>query len=240
MGRRDRLGPAPRRRRRRHRRRHARRADHGLVGERRHRDDQYVDERAFHHGRQLPPADQPHRSERQRGHGAHAGLRAAANADVVRTASPTYPLASVSGTYTIQAQLFWLDPNAGNFPVEQDIAFATFTHTAGVGVSNIQNDSDGDGLLDSQEATLGTDPNNADSDGDGVTDGAEVGGNVNAPLDTDGDGIIDALESSVTDTDGDGVTDQYDATNNNPCLPAGNNAACLAFDSDGDGLTNAQ
>ncbi len=165
---------------------------------------------------------------------------AAAGADVVQTASPTYPLASVSGTYTIQAQLFWLDPAHGNFPVEQDIATATFTHTAGVGVSNIQNDSDGDGLLDSQETTLGTDPNDADSDGDGVADGAEVGGNVNAPRDTDGDGIIDALESSVTDTDGDGVTNQYDATNNNPCLPSANNAACLAFDSDGDGLTNAQ
>ena len=34
-------------------------------------------------------------------------------------------------------------------------------------------DSDIDGLLNSQEDTLGTDPNNDDSDGDGHTDGAE-------------------------------------------------------------------
>jgi len=60
---------------------------------------------------------------------------AAAGVDVVRSANPTYPLASVSGTYTIQAQLFWLDPAHGNFPVQQDIAFATFTHTAGAGPS---------------------------------------------------------------------------------------------------------
>jgi hypothetical protein len=164
----------------------------------------------------------------------------APNTDAVRSVNPTYPLASGSGTYTIQAQLFWLDPAHGNFPVQQDIATATFQHTAGVGPSNIQNDSDGDGLLDSTETTLGTDPNNADTDGDGVSDGAEVGPNTSAPLDSDGDGIIDALESSVTDSDGDGVPNQSDATNNNPCLPSANNAACLAFDSDGDGLTNAQ
>jgi hypothetical protein len=165
---------------------------------------------------------------------------AVANVDTIRTANPTYPLASVTGVYTVQAQLFWLDPNAGNFPVQQDIAFAQFTHTAGVGAGGFNNDSDGDGLLDSQETTLGTNPNNADSDGDGVNDGAEVGPNPAAPLDTDGDGIIDALESSNTDTDGDGVANQSDPANSNPCLPNANGAACLAADSDGDGLTNGQ
>lgn len=165
---------------------------------------------------------------------------AAPDVDVVRTANPTYPLAAVSGLYTIQAQLFWLDPNAGNMPVQQDIAFAQFTHTAGVGPSDPQNDSDGDGLLDSTETALGTNPNDADSDGDGINDGAEVGPDPNAPPDRDGDGIIDALESSTADGDGDGVADQNDATNNDPCAPASNNAACLAFDSDGDGLTNSQ
>jgi hypothetical protein len=165
---------------------------------------------------------------------------AAAGADVLRTANPTYPLASVSGTYTIQAQLFWLDPNAGNFPVQQDIAIAQFTHTAGSGPSNIQNDSDGDGLLDSIENTLGTNPNDADSDDDGVSDGAEVGPDTAAPLDGDADGIIDALESSGVDSDGDGVVNQSDPANGNPCVPAANNAACLAYDSDGDGLTNSQ
>ena len=35
-------------------------------------------------------------------------------------------------------------------------------------------DSDGDGLSDAQEATLGTDPANPDTDADGLFDGAEV------------------------------------------------------------------
>jgi large repetitive protein len=148
----------------------------------------------------------------------------AAGADVSRTASPVYPLNSVSGLYTVQAQLFWLDPAQSNFPVQQDIAIAQFTHTANVGPGNINNDSDGDGLLDSVETTLGTNPNNADSDGDGVADGPEVGANPAAPLDTDGDGIINAL----------------DPADNDICLPNANSAACLAADNDSDGLTNAQ
>ena len=56
----------------------------------------------------------------------------AAGADVTRTANPTYPLNSVSGVYTVQAQLFWLDPAHANFPLQQDIATAQFTHTINV------------------------------------------------------------------------------------------------------------
>ena len=164
----------------------------------------------------------------------------AAGADVTRTASPVYPLSSVSGTYTIQAQLFWLDPSQGGFPVQQDIAIAQFTHTAGSGASNFSNDSDGDGLLDNQETTLGTDMNDADTDGDGTGDGAEVGPDVNSPVDTDGDGVINALESSIVDTDGDGVMNQLDPANNNPCIPNASFSVCPAGDADGDGLTNAQ
>jgi hypothetical protein len=164
----------------------------------------------------------------------------AAGADVTRIVSPVYPLASVSGIYNIQAQLFWLDPAQGGFPVQQDIAYAEFTHTAGAGASNFNNDNDGDGLLNSEEATLGTDPDDADSDGDGTSDGAEVGPDLNSPVDTDGDGNINALESSIVDSDSDGVMDQIDVANTDPCLPNANSAACLAADNDGDGLTNAQ
>src|SRR5690349_9485526 len=148
----------------------------------------------------------------------------AAGADSTRTANPTYPLNSVSGTYTVQAQLFWLDPNQANFPVQQDIAFAQFTHTVGVGASNFQNDSDGDGLVDSVENTLHTDPTDPDTDLDGVSDGAEVGPNTSSPLDADGDGVINALESSVTDTDNDGVVNQLDPANLNPCVPSSSHA----------------
>jgi hypothetical protein len=167
---------------------------------------------------------------------------AAAGADTALAANPVYPLSSGSGVYTIQAQLFWLDPSQGNFPVQQDIAMAQFTHTAGVGASNFNNDSDGDGLFDNTEtpAGTGTDPNDADTDDDGTADGAEVGPNVNSPIDSDGDGIINALESSIVDTDGDGFMNQVDPANNNPCVPNAAFTGCPGGDDDSDGLTNAQ
>lgn len=57
-------------------------------------------------------------------------------------------------------------------------------------------DSDHDGLTDSQEKTLGTDPFKADTDGEGLTDGDEVLIWKTDPLnpDTDGDGYSDGLE----------------------------------------------
>lgn len=61
-------------------------------------------------------------------------------------------------------------------------------------------DSDGDGLSNGTEATLGTDPNDADSDDDGVKDGDEP----NFADDTDGDGKVNALDP---DSDGDGLFD---------------------------------
>ncbi|WP_062058211.1 fibronectin type III domain-containing protein [Sediminicola sp. YIK13] len=80
-------------------------------------------------------------------------------------------------------------------------------------------DSDNDGLLDGQETTLGTDPNNPDTDGDGINDGVEVGDDLNNPLDEDGDGIIDALDSDILDSDNDGVVDQEDPANDDACIP---------------------
>jgi len=68
-------------------------------------------------------------------------------------------------------------------------------------------DSDGDGLIDTQEAELGTDPANPDSDEDGLIDGAEVAGGANPLLyDTDGDSFGDGDEI----TNG---TDPLDAAN---------------------------
>ncbi len=43
-----------------------------------------------------------------------------------------------------------------------------------ISVSSCIVDSDGDGLRDSEEMSLGTNPNNPDTDGDGLTDGEEV------------------------------------------------------------------
>lgn len=56
-------------------------------------------------------------------------------------------------------------------------------------------DSDLDGLLDSEEAALGSDPNVADTDGDGLIDGAEVAAGTDVLVaDTDGDGYGDRDE----------------------------------------------
>ncbi len=101
-------------------------------------------------------------------------------------------------------------------------------------------DSDGDGLTNAQEDALGTSRNSTDTDGDGPSDAVEVGANFNAPTDTDQDGIIDALESTLVDTDGDGVNEEVDPANANVCIPNAGSAACLASDTDGDGLSNAQ
>src|SRR5690606_22578545 len=43
-----------------------------------------------------------------------------------------------------------------------------------VSVGDCLVDTDGDGLLDTEEQELGTDPERADTDGDGLTDGEEV------------------------------------------------------------------
>lgn len=61
-------------------------------------------------------------------------------------------------------------------------------------------DTDGDGLTDAEEGTLGTNPRDADSDDDGVMDGAEP----NPSSDTDGDGRINPLDP---DSDGDAILD---------------------------------
>ena len=66
-------------------------------------------------------------------------------------------------------------------------------------------DSDGDGLTNSQEADLGTDPDNADTDGDGIDDGEEIEMGID-PLatDSDGDGYSDGDEVEQGSDPGDG------------------------------------
>ncbi len=83
-------------------------------------------------------------------------------------------------------------------------------------------DSDGDGLSDAVEMTLGSDPNDADTDDDGVPDGAEP----NPSLDSDGDGLANIFD---VDSDNDGLFDGtemgFDCSNpdtdatNSTCIP---------------------
>lgn len=59
-------------------------------------------------------------------------------------------------------------------------------------------DADGDGLTDTEELSLGTNPNQPDTDGDSLFDKEEVKIYRTDPLkvDTDGDGIADGIEVS--------------------------------------------
>ncbi len=77
-------------------------------------------------------------------------------------------------------------------------------------------DWDDDGLTNSREREIGTDPNNPDTDGDGLKDGEEVFTYFTNPLkpDTDGDNLNDYDEvfkhhtnPTLADTDIDGLND---------------------------------
>lgn len=92
-------------------------------------------------------------------------------------------------------------------------------------------DSDGDGLLDSEESEIGTDPFNPDTDGDGLSDGEEVRVRKTDPLnpDTDWDALKDGAEVLTyntnpldADTDDGGVRDGHEVIEDNtdPLNPA--------------------
>jgi len=90
-------------------------------------------------------------------------------------------------------------------------------------------DTDGDGLMDGQEVSLGSNPLIEDTDGDGLSDGDEVNTYGSDPLktDTDEDGLNDYVEvidygtdPTKKDTDGDGFDDKFEVeTGYDPTSP---------------------
>ncbi len=98
-------------------------------------------------------------------------------------------------------------------------------------------DSDGDGLDDDDEATLGTDPDDADTDDDGISDGDEVNSTRTDPtdVDSDGDGIQDGTETGVTSGTDDTDTDVF-VPDADPSTTTNANAA----DTDGGGLDDGE
>lgn len=121
-----------------------------------------------------------------------------------------------------------------------------------INVVDVDEDNDNDGLLDSKEKELGTDPWNADTDGDGLKDGEEVDTLKTDPLkpDTDGDGLSDGDEvlKSKTDplnkdTDADGINDTTEV-GADPAKPADSDsdgkADAFDTDDDNDGIPTAE
>lgn len=93
-------------------------------------------------------------------------------------------------------------------------------------------DADGDGLDNTTEIALGTDPHQPDSDADGVPDGWEQKHGLDA---------LDALDG-IHDPDGDGVPNHTEYELQQDPLAAdsdGNGVADGGSDSDGDGVTDA-
>lgn len=94
-------------------------------------------------------------------------------------------------------------------------------------------DSDGDGLFDSLEIAIGTDPNNIDSDGDNLSDGFEVG--------FDGDAssynVATDLNPLSVDTDADGFNDDIELANGSDPLSTSSTPA--TGDINNDGVVNA-
>lgn len=92
-------------------------------------------------------------------------------------------------------------------------------------------DSDNDGLTDSEETQVGTDPYDPDTDDDGLLDGTEItlaaGGPCPDPLssDSDGDTLLDGAENPTDpcnpDTDADGVFDGEDDQPTDPGVSTG-------------------
>jgi RHS repeat-associated protein len=138
----------------------------------------------------------------------------------------TFQLVSISVTYNSSSRSALMTPSAqlvasrsyqirvndnvldtsNNHLVSQFLA--TFTTGAGPGLA----DSDHDGLLDVEEAILGTSPTNADTDGDGLSDFAEL--------------FIYGTDPLRPDTDMDGTTDGQEITNGtNPLDPTSGGAA---------------
>jgi len=118
------------------------------------------------------------------------------------------------------------DSDGDSFPDNTDncpnIANPNQTNTDNDSQGNAcDSDDDNDGLSDTQEANLGTNPLLADSDGDNVNDGDEINAGTDPTVndsasatDTDGDTLTDADETNthgtninLIDTDSDGVND---------------------------------
>lgn len=138
---------------------------------------------------------------------------------VIVRASYTHPLSQGCVEHAIAAFEVIPGPGDCNGDGISDLCEYQYLGSVNCSVAPVDlPDTDGDGLNDLEECTLGTDPNYFDSDYDGLPDGTEVGVGSN-PLTPDGDGDLDGdgltnfeehvygTDPTKADTDGDGVND---------------------------------
>ena len=115
--------------------------------------------------------------------------------DVKVISDPTQTTTSISGLTAGEEYCFVAtshDGNGNESSYSNEVVYKIPT-------SSTTQDSDGDGLTDTEETdTYGTDPNNPDTDGDGLSDFEEVSTYSTDPLqaDSDGDGVSDGDEVS--------------------------------------------
>lgn len=128
-------------------------------------------------------------------------------------------LATAQAKAVAQTATFVAGMESKQMQTQLAIQSANATSTVLAVTAQAAGDDDSDGLSNTQEISLGTDPNNPDTDNDGLTDGLEINqfGTNPKNQDTDGDTISDGreaneLQTSPTnkDTDGDGMNDNVD------------------------------
>ncbi|MDF1762347.1 MAG: OmpA family protein, partial [Oleibacter sp.] len=103
-------------------------------------------------------------------------------------------------------------------------------------VNGADNDSDQDGIFNSVETKIGSNPLNEDSDGDFINDAIELG-IILTGQDADNDGIDDAMDADtlgLPDLNGDGIADSAVRDTDDDGEPD-----LLDKDSDGDGIEDS-
>ncbi|MGG3005710.1 S-layer homology domain-containing protein [Geobacillus stearothermophilus] len=166
---------------------------------------------------------------------------------------------NVDKEYTITVTVEVKTKSGKTVTVEKQVSISTIALGGGATPTvptnpttpNPQEDSDKDGLTNSEEAALGTDPSKVDTDGDGLSDFYEIHNTETDPSksDTDSDGLSDADEDRdqdrltnkqelelgtnprKVDTDVDGLNDEDEVkTGTDP----------LKYDTDGDNLNDKE
>lgn len=158
------------------------------------------------------------------------------------------PLKSIVARLVVMGAFTWtvsIAPALANPSSAGDAALISVTAAAYV-------DSDGDGLSDSVESALGTDPVNFDSDSDGMPDGWEIWNALDptnaddAYGDANGDGLTNlekfelGLDPYACDSDGDGYWDVIEyARGTDGACPSSYPKSGVACDVDQNGAVNA-